>query len=50
MRGDDAHGIVDLDHLVHAIDGKCLAVVDAFQLAAKHGTGGDRGELHAGQQ
>jgi hypothetical protein len=48
MVADHRHGIVDLDHLPHAFDRHCLAVVDAFELAAKDGTCGHARKLHAG--
>ncbi len=48
MIADHSDGIVDLDHLPHALDRHRLAVVDAFELAAKDGTCRDGREFHAG--
>ena len=45
--GNHADRIVEMHDLVHAFDGQRLAVVDAFQLAAQHRTGGDGADLHA---
>ena len=48
MIADDCDGIVDAHHLVHALDRNGLAVVDAFELAAKHWAVLDGGVQHAG--
>ena len=47
--GDHGHRVVEAHHLLHARNGLRLGVVDARDLAAEHGTGGHRGELHAGE-
>ena len=48
MIGDHRHGVVEADHLVHALDRLRLGFIDAGELAAEHRTGGNGGDFHTG--
>ena len=49
MVGDHGHGLVDPDHLAHALDRARRRLVQRFRLAAEHGRDGDRRDLHPRQ-